>query len=71
MTPAEMKTEAEAAIKPIVASRQRGWVMKDEELTTMLINAYCRGHKAGVDKSVAIFAPGRLAQYNMLAALPD
>lgn len=67
MTPEEMKAEAEAAIGPLIASRQRSWVMKDDELRVLLINAYCKGHKAGVDKSVAIFAPQHLAEYQRLS----
>jgi hypothetical protein len=39
MTYEEMKAKAEAAIRPLVTSRQRGWVMKNEELTTLLITA--------------------------------
>lgn len=68
MTPAEMKAEAEAAIAPLIASRQRAWVMRDEELKTLLINAYCKGHRAGVDRSVAIFAPQHLAEYQRLTS---
>lgn len=68
MTPEEMKAEAVAAITPLVLSRQRGWMMRDEELRTLLITAYCKGHKAGVDKSVALLAPDHLTQYKALSA---
>ena len=66
MTYEEMKAEAEAAIKGLVSGRQRSWVVRDEELRTLLITAYCKGHKAGVDKSVAAFSPYRLVEYQKL-----
>lgn len=61
-----MKAEAVNAIAALMASRQSSWVMRNKELETLLITAYCKGHKAGVDKSVAAFAPESLAQYNVL-----
>lgn len=65
MTYEEMKAQAEAAAKNI-ADTHRGLLMWQTELMTLLVDAYCQGFKAGVDKSVAEFAPHAASEYERL-----
>jgi len=67
MTYEEMKAEAETAASKLALTRQRGWVMRNPELITRLMTAYCRGHQAGMDKTVKKMAPENYDRYKKLA----